>query len=130
WQPAMGVKKQKTPDGEQDVPAMREWAITEIGRGPMIDAEDIQKHLDAGTLAEEIALMAAVHKFPWPLEIVTNPEHEAERARLVAERDELDATRGRDGYGVSEAPADIWADRRRAIKNRLDEFGPAPRGEA
>src|SRR5215831_5329210 len=30
WQPAMGFKKQKTLDGEQDVPAMREWAIAEI----------------------------------------------------------------------------------------------------
>ena len=77
-QAEMGTRKQKVPiirDGrgvveEQDVPAVREWAIAEIGRGPMIDAEDIQKHLDAGTLADEIALMATVHKFPWRLEIV------------------------------------------------------------
>jgi Zn finger protein HypA/HybF involved in hydrogenase expression len=53
---------------EQNSP--REWQITEIGRGPMLDAEDIQKHLDAGTLADEIALMTTVHKFPWPIEIV------------------------------------------------------------
>jgi hypothetical protein len=78
WQPELGWKKMRVPvyrDGkstieEQDVPAAREWAITEIGRGPMIDAEDIQKHLDAGTLADEIALMATVHKFPWKLVIV------------------------------------------------------------
>jgi hypothetical protein len=50
---------------EQDVPVTRE-----IGRGPMIDAEDIQRHLDAGTLADEIALMATMHKFPWKIEIV------------------------------------------------------------
>jgi hypothetical protein len=77
-QPEMGYHKQTAPifrDGhslieEHDVPAVREWPISEIGRGPLLDAEDIQKHLDAGTLADEIALMAAVHKFPWPLEIV------------------------------------------------------------
>ena len=107
-----------------------EWAIAEIGRGPMIDAEDIQKHLDAGTLSNEIALMTTVQKFPWPLEIVDNVEHEAKRAQLLAELDELDAARGRDGYGVSEGPADIGADRRRAINNRLDELGPAPRSGA
>jgi hypothetical protein len=74
----MGTRKQKVPvirDGkgvveEQDAPAVREWAIAEIGRGPMIDAEDIQKHIDAGILADEIPLMATVHKFPWRLEIV------------------------------------------------------------
>jgi hypothetical protein len=77
-QPEMGTRKQKVPvirDGksvveEQDVPVTRGWAIAEIGRGPMIDAEDIQKHLDAGTLADEIALMATVHKSPWKIEIV------------------------------------------------------------
>jgi len=51
-QPEMGTQKQKVPVicdcksviKEQEVPVVREWAITEIGRGPMIDAEDIQKH--------------------------------------------------------------------------------------
>ena len=92
-QPEMGTRKAEVPvfrDGksiieEQDLPVVREWSITEIGRGPMIDAEDIQKHLDAGTLADEIALMTAVHKFPWPLEIVEDPPDFAEATRAVAE---------------------------------------------
>jgi hypothetical protein len=85
WHPGLvfrqkGRRKQKVPvfrDGkgvveEQDLPVTREWAIAEIGRGPMIDGEDAQKHLDAGTLAGEIALMATVHKFPWKIDIVDN----------------------------------------------------------
>jgi hypothetical protein len=63
WTPAHGDKP-------------RQWPIAEIGRGPMIDAEDIQKHLDAGTLADEIALMTTVHRFPWKLEIVEGGEAE------------------------------------------------------
>jgi hypothetical protein len=66
WEPGMS---QKGADGEEQNTS-REWSIAEIGRGPMIDAEDIQKHLDAGTLAAELALMTAVHKFPWPIEII------------------------------------------------------------
>lgn len=77
-QPEMGTRKVKVAayrDGkstleEQDVPQVREWPIAEIGRGPMLDAENIQRHLDAGTLADELAVMAAARKFPWPLEIV------------------------------------------------------------
>jgi hypothetical protein len=75
--PAMGWRKQKVPvwcDGksvleEANVALVREWAISEIGHGPMLAATDIEKHLDAGTLMDEIALITAVHKFPWPLEI-------------------------------------------------------------
>ena len=77
-QPEMGTRKVKVAayrDGkstleEQDVPQVREWPIAEIGRGPMLDAENIQNHLDAGTLADELAVMTAARKFPWPLEIV------------------------------------------------------------
>jgi hypothetical protein len=57
---------------DMDADTVLEWPITEIGRGPLLDAEDIQKHLDAGTLADELALMVQVHKFPWPLEIIEN----------------------------------------------------------
>ena len=81
WQP--GMVKQGV-DGK-DAPAPREWAIAEIGRGPMIDAEDIQKHLDAGTLADELALMTAVHKFPWPLEIVDDAPDLSAVTREIAE---------------------------------------------
>jgi hypothetical protein len=65
WHPAM---EYCSPD--MDAGTVREWPITEIGRGPLMDAEDIQKHLDAGTLADELAFMIQVHKFPWPLEVV------------------------------------------------------------
>jgi|SRR6516164_892996 hypothetical protein len=58
------------------------------------------------------------------LEIVDNPEHEAERKQLLAELAEIDGSAG----GVSTAPADIFADRRRAIEGRLDELGPEPPG--
>jgi hypothetical protein len=57
-----------------DAGSVREWPITEIGRGPLMDASDIQRHLDSGTLADELALMVQVHKFPWPLEIVEDEE--------------------------------------------------------
>jgi hypothetical protein len=66
WQPGM-IKR---GDDGKDRAVPREWSIAEIGRGPMIDAEEIQAMLDASTLADELALMTAVHKFPWPLEIV------------------------------------------------------------
>jgi hypothetical protein len=39
----------KRGDDGKDRAVPREWSIAEIGPGPMIDAEDIQKHLDAGT---------------------------------------------------------------------------------
>ena len=65
WPPGL---EYRSPDMEPG--KVRQWPISEIGRGPLIDAENIQKHLDEGTLADEIALMAAVHKVPWPLEIV------------------------------------------------------------
>jgi len=38
----------RSPDMDADT--VLEWPITEIGRGPLMDIEDIQKHLDAGTL--------------------------------------------------------------------------------
>jgi hypothetical protein len=66
-------------------PTCREWPITEIGRGPLLDATDIQKHLDAGTLADEIALMTVVHKFPWPLEIVDDEPDFAEVTRAIVQ---------------------------------------------
>jgi hypothetical protein len=81
WQPGMPTKK----DGEHDVIVPREWSIAEIGRGPMIDAEDIQRHLDAGTLADELALMTAVHKFPWPIEIVEDEPDLTAVTREIAE---------------------------------------------
>jgi hypothetical protein len=130
WRPEMGMKTVKVPqyiDGEgntvveEEVVNDREWSIAEIGRGPMIDAEDIQKHLDGCTLAAELALMTAVQQFPWPLVIEDPPEIIAEREELLAELAELDAER--DPNAVSEGPADIFADRRRAINNRLDEIG-------
>jgi hypothetical protein len=78
WHPGMGMKTVKAPqyiDGksvlvDQEVIKDREWSIAEIGRAPMIDAGQIQAMLDAGTLADELALMTAVHRFPWPIEIV------------------------------------------------------------
>lgn len=69
WPPGMEYRSPGMEPGK-----VREWPISEIGRGPLIDVEDIQKHLDGGTLADEIALMAAVHKFPWPLEIVEDED--------------------------------------------------------
>lgn len=74
--------KESTQTGN---PVTQEWAITEIGRGPMIDAEDIQKHLDAGTLADELALMTAVHKFPWLIEIVEDEADLTAVTRDIAE---------------------------------------------
>lgn len=90
-QPEMGTRKAKVPVyrdgegivGEQDLLVTREWPITEIGRGPLLDATDIQKHLDAGTLVDELALMVQVHKFPWPLEIVDDEPDFAEATRAV-----------------------------------------------
>lgn len=86
-QPEMGTRKVKVAvyrDGkstleEQDVSQVREWPIAEIGRGPMLDAENIQRHLDAGTLADELAVMTAARKFPWPLEIVEDDRMAANR---------------------------------------------------
>jgi hypothetical protein len=90
WQPELGLRKQKFPTGvlidhkpqfeERDVPATREWDIAEIGRGPMLDATDIQKHLDADTLANELALMVAVHKSPWKIEIIEDGGSHGTRA--------------------------------------------------
>jgi hypothetical protein len=81
-QPEMGTKKAKVPvyrDGqslieEQDVAVVREWAIAEIGTGPMITAQEIQNHLDRGTLADELVLMTAAAEFPWPIEIIEAPD--------------------------------------------------------
>jgi hypothetical protein len=69
WHPAI---EYRSPD--MDTGTVREWPITEIGRGPLLDAEEIQRHLDAGTLADELALMVQVHKFPWLLQIVEDEE--------------------------------------------------------
>jgi hypothetical protein len=82
WEPSMGTKK--GPDGADEW-TPRQWPITEIGRGPLLDATDIQRHLDAGTLADEIALMTVVHKFPWSLEIVDDEPNFAEVTRAVVE---------------------------------------------
>jgi hypothetical protein len=65
WHPAM---QYRSPDMDADT--VLEWPITEIGCGPLMDIEDIQKHLDTGTLERELELMRQVQKFPWPLEIV------------------------------------------------------------
>jgi hypothetical protein len=48
----------------------REWSTAEIGHGPTHTAHQIQKHLEAGTLADELALMAAVSQFQLPLKII------------------------------------------------------------
>lgn len=69
WAPGLEYRSPGMEPGK-----VRTWPISEIGRGPLMDAEDIQKHLDAGTLADEIALMTTVHTFPWPLEIVEDED--------------------------------------------------------
>jgi hypothetical protein len=62
WHPLVGYFSPDT--GE------REWSTCEIGAGPMLDAQQIQKHLEARTLADEVVLMAAVAQFQLPLEII------------------------------------------------------------
>ena len=70
WNPGMS---QKGDDGKEQN-SSREWNIAGISHAPMIDVEDIQKYLDAGTLAYEIALITTIHKFPWPIEIVEDED--------------------------------------------------------
>ena len=69
WPPGL---EYHSPDMEPG--RVREWPISEIGRGPLIDAGSIQTHRVAGTLADEIALMTTVHAVPWPLEIVEDKD--------------------------------------------------------
>jgi hypothetical protein len=73
WHPHMEFfdpARQPKESSQTGNPISLEWSITEIGSGPLLDAEEVQKHYAAGTLADELLLMIEVTKFPWPLEII------------------------------------------------------------
>jgi len=81
---------------------------------PLLSTQSIRRCLADGTLLNKLDQMDRIYRFRFPFVIIEDPEWTAERDRLDAELDEIDAQGG---------PADVFADRRRAIINRLDEMG-------
>ena len=89
---------------------------------PVLSVQSIRKLLAEDKLMGELERMERIHEFKFPLVILDDCFEE--RGRLLAELAELDARRCRDPFmTISEGPADVIADRRREIANRLDEIG-------
>ncbi|MBV8293194.1 MAG: hypothetical protein JOY55_15520 [Mycobacterium sp.] len=64
---------------EKDVTVPREWATDAIGHGPWTGLGRSSVSSTPATLADELALMRTVDKFPWPLEIIEDEPTEAQR---------------------------------------------------